>query len=118
VFLAVCTSVFASIIASTLASEPHSGPPGAPTVRVRVDGGSGSNACVSVLRGAATVRVLVQNACLTAGSADVTGDISVGRDATSVVIDDGVDVRRHVALGSAVAYHCSDTTPTNPLASR
>ncbi len=92
--------MFASIIASTLVAEPPPGPPVPPAVRVRVDGAPESDARVSLLRGAAAVRVLEQDACLTTGPADVTVDISVGRDDTSVVIDDGLDVRRHVAPGS------------------
>ncbi len=110
--MAAWAPVLASIIASTPVAEPPSGAPGAapsasgapsvdagPAVRVRV-GGDPSDGRVSLLRGAAAVRVLEHDGCLTSGAADIAVDIEVGRDDTSVVIDDGTQVRRHVAPGS------------------
>ena len=109
--MAAWAPVLASIIASTPVAEPPpraaapapvtsvDAPAASPAVRVRVDGDP-NDARVSLLRGAAAVRVLEQDGCLTTGPADVTVDIEVGRDDTSVVIDDGTTVRRHVAPGS------------------
>lgn len=106
--MAVWAPVLASIIASTAVAKPPSGAPApvpsadsppSPAVRVRVTGDS-DDARVSLLRGAAAVRVLERDGCLTTGPADVTVEITVAADDTSIAIDDGTEVRRHVAPGS------------------
>lgn len=114
--MAVWTPVLASIIASTTAAglppgdpvpivsadpaPPAADPDVAPVaVRVRVLGTS-ADPRVSLLRGASAVRVLEHGGCLTTGPADVAVEIDVGRDATSIAVDDGTSVRRHVAPGS------------------
>lgn len=78
------------------AADPDRAPA---AVRVRVLGDA-TDPRVPLLRGAAAIRVLEQGGCLTTGPADVTVDIEVGRDETSVAVDDGTAVRRHVAPGA------------------
>ena len=105
--MAAWAPVLASIIASTTAAGPSPGDavplvpadPAPPAVQVRVLGDS-ADPRVSLLRGASAVRVIEQGGCLTTGPADLTVEIDVGRDTTSIAIDDGTNVRRHVAPGS------------------
>jgi hypothetical protein len=105
--VALWAPVLASIIASTTAAgllpgdavPVVSADPAPPAVHVRVLGDS-ADPRVSLLRGASAVRVIEQGGCLTTGPADLSVEIDVGRDATSIAIDDGTTVRRHVAPGS------------------